>query len=78
VQQGSPDKIRYIKAAVKSGSVEITVQDTGAGIPADLDRRNAKSPGLRLAIAPGRQLSGTIEPDWFAITKFTIVMKDRE
>ncbi|WAC05099.1 MAG: hypothetical protein OS112_00290 [Methanoregula sp.] len=43
-----------------------------------MDRRNAKSPGLRLAIAPGRQLSGTIEPDWFAITKFTIVMKDRE
>jgi two-component sensor histidine kinase len=58
--------------------VTILFKDTGTGIPADFDWRNAKSLGLRLVISLVEQLSGTIEVDRTAGTAFTIVVTEKE
>ncbi|MCX6683998.1 MAG: PAS domain S-box protein [Methanoregula sp.] len=53
-------------------SLVMTVHDTGPGIPADFDWRNAKSLGLRLVISLVEQISGTIELDRSGGTTFKI------
>ena len=73
----------------KKGEISLTIQrenamltilfaDTGVGIPADLDWRNAESLGLRLVILLVDQLDGTIELDRSAGTAFTIVVAEKE
>jgi two-component sensor histidine kinase len=52
--------------------------DNGAGIPADFDWCNPKSPGLRLIISFVDQVQGTIELDRTAGTAFTIVVEEKE
>ena len=51
--------------------------DNGAGIPADFDWCNPKSPGLRLGVGLVEQISGTIDLDRTAGTTFTIVVKEK-
>ncbi|WAC05823.1 MAG: PAS domain S-box protein [Methanoregula sp.] len=55
----------------------LTVHDTGPGIPADFDWRNAKSLGLRLVISLVEQLQGTIELDRSGGTTFKIIIPKR-
>jgi PAS domain S-box-containing protein len=62
----------------KNAMLTILFKDTGVGIPADLDWRNADSLGLRLVILLVDQLDGTIELDRSAGTVFTIVVKEKE
>ncbi len=62
----------------ESGVLTIMYRDTGIGIPADLDWRNAKSLGLRLVISLTEQLQGTIELDRSTGTAFTIVVREKE
>jgi two-component sensor histidine kinase len=59
-------------------TLTILFKDNGVGIPEDFDWRNAKSLGLRLVISLVEQLSGTIELDRTAGTRFTIVVKEKE
>jgi two-component sensor histidine kinase len=49
-----------------------------AGIPQDLDWRNAKSLGLRLAVSLVEQLQGTIGLDRKSGTAFNIVVKEKQ
>jgi PAS domain S-box-containing protein len=58
--------------------VTILFKDTGTGIPADFDWRNAKSLGLRLVVSLVEQLFGTIELDRAAGTAYTIVVNEKE
>jgi PAS domain S-box-containing protein len=55
-------------------AIVMTVHDTGPGIPADFDWRNAQSLGLRLVISLVDQLNGTIELDRSDGTTFKIII----
>jgi two-component sensor histidine kinase len=57
--------------------VTIVYKDNGVGIPSDFDWHNAKSLGPRLVISLVEQLSGTIELDRMAGTRFTIVVQEK-
>jgi two-component sensor histidine kinase len=57
--------------------VTILFKDTGTGIPADFDWRNAKSLGLRLVVSLVEQLFGTIELDRAEGTAYTIVVNEK-
>jgi two-component sensor histidine kinase len=61
------------------GFIAVTVRDDGAGLPADLDWRNAKSLGLKIVQILARQLGGTIELRREGGTKFqfTFPFEDR-
>ncbi len=58
----------------EESSLLIAVHDTGPGIPADFDWRNAKSLGLRLVISLVEQLQGTIELGRAGGTTFRITI----
>jgi len=73
----------------RKGEITITIQrqddmltimykDNGAGIPQDIDWRNAESLGLRLVILLVDQLDGTIDLDRSAGTKFTIIVMEKD
>jgi PAS domain S-box-containing protein len=54
----------------ETGFIAVTVRDDGAGLPVDLDWRNAKSLGLKIVQILTRQLGGTIELRRDGGTKF--------
>ncbi|MFA5221771.1 MAG: sensor histidine kinase [Methanoregula sp.] len=83
------NSLKYAFPAGRTGEVSLAIdrqdhtltilyKDTGIGIPADFDWRNAKSMGLRLIITLADQLDGTIELDRSAGTAFTVVVKEKE
>ncbi len=53
-------------------------QDTGIGIPADLDWKNSPSLGLRLVTTLVDQMNGTVELDRSNGTLFTMVLHEKE
>jgi two-component sensor histidine kinase/PAS domain-containing protein len=59
-------------------TVNVLFHDTGIGIPADLDWRNAPSLGLRLVITLVDQMNGTVELDRSDGTLFTLVLHEKE
>jgi PAS domain S-box-containing protein len=59
-------------------TITILFQDTGIGIPADLDWRNTQSLGLRLVNTLVDQLSGTVELDRSSGTRFVMIVHERE
>ena len=69
-----------ISIAIQRQNALLTIlfADTGIGIPANLDWRNAESLGLRLVILLVEQLDGTIELDRSSGTAFTIVVKEKK
>jgi two-component sensor histidine kinase/sensor domain CHASE-containing protein len=54
----------------------LTVNDTGVGLPSDLDFRNTESLGLQLVNNLAEQIEGTIELDKRRGTAFTIKFKE--
>jgi len=67
-----------ISVGKQNHALSILFKDNGVGIPEVPDWRNAKPLGLRLVISLVEQLSGTIELDRSAGTKFTIVVQEKE
>jgi len=62
-----------IKLCQMQASFELTIQDNGVGLPADIDWQNAQSLGLSLVYALAtEQLEGSLVVDHSQGTKFTI------
>jgi len=62
-----------IKLCQTQASFELTIQDNGIGLPADLDWQNAQSLGLSLVYALAtEQLEGSLAVDYNQGTAFTI------
>ena len=83
------NSLKYAFPEGRTGEVSISVKkeghtlnvlfhDTGIGIPADLDWRDAPSLGLRLVNTLVDQMDGTVELDRSAGTLFTIVLHEKE
>ena len=83
------NSLKYAFPEGRTGEVSISVKrqdhilnvlfhDTGIGIPADLDWRNAPSLGLRLVITLVDQMDGTVELDRSEGTRFTMVLHEKE
>jgi two-component sensor histidine kinase/PAS domain-containing protein len=83
------NSLKYGFPEGRTGEVSISVKrqdnilnvlfhDTGIGIPADLDWRNAPSLGLRLVITLVDQMDGTVELDRSEGTRFTMVLHEKE
>jgi PAS domain S-box-containing protein len=68
----------FVSVKKEGHALTILFRDTGIGIPADMDWREAKSLGLRLVCSLVEQLDGTIELDRSSGTLFTIVVKEKE
>ncbi len=68
-----------IAVSIRKENHTLTVQcsDNGVGMPAHLDWRNTQSLGLRLVNSLVEQLSGTIELDRSAGTRFSLVLHDK-
>jgi two-component sensor histidine kinase len=60
----------------RKGTLSLTVNDDGIGLPADFDWRHTESLGFQLVISLVEQLDGTIELDRSAGTRFTILVKE--
>jgi two-component sensor histidine kinase len=58
---GSAGEIKITLRAGDDGNCVLRVDDTGAGIPVDLDMTNNKSLGLRLVRSLTKQIRGTFE-----------------
>ncbi|OPX74131.1 MAG: nitrate/nitrite sensor protein NarX [Methanoregulaceae archaeon PtaB.Bin152] len=67
-----------ILARREDKTITLVVEDTGVGIPADLDWKNTQSLGLKLVISLVNQLDGTIDLDRSRGTAFTMVLKVKE
>jgi len=83
------NSLKYAFPEGRTGEVSISVKkeghtlnvlfhDTGIGIPADLDWRDAPSLGLRLVNTLVDQMNGTIELDRSDGTTFTMVLHEKE
>jgi len=81
------NSLKYAFPGGRKGEVNITLQpikekfvltisDTGAGFPADLDFRNTETLGLKLVISLVNQLDGTIELDRGIGTIFKITFSE--
>lgn len=68
----------FILARREDKTINLVVEDTGIGIPADLEWRNTQSLGLKLVISLVNQLDGTIDLDRTRGTAFTMVLKVKE
>jgi len=75
--EGRRGEVR-VSVSHKDHSLVIIYQDTGIGIPADLDWQNTASLGLRLVTSLVDQMNGTIELDRSAGTRFTIVVTEKK
>ena len=74
--EGRTGEVR-VSVSHKDNSLVIIYQDTGIGIPADLDWQNTASLGLRLVTSLVDQMNGTIELDRENGTKFVMVMHEK-
>ncbi|MDO9549916.1 MAG: PAS domain S-box protein [Methanoregula sp.] len=68
----------FISVKKEGHALFIQYQDTGIGIPADMDWKNAPSLGLRLVTTLVDQMDGTVELDRRNGTLFTIVLHEKE
>ncbi|MEI7856171.1 MAG: histidine kinase dimerization/phosphoacceptor domain -containing protein, partial [Methanomicrobiales archaeon] len=76
-----PDRNRgeiFIRVHKEDHTLNVLFRDTGIGIPADLDWRNAPSLGLRLVNTLVDQMNGTVELDQSKGTLFTLVLHEKE
>lgn len=76
-----PDEKRgeiFIRVQKVGHTLHVLFRDTGIGIPADLDWRNAPSLGLRLVTTLVDQMNGTVELDLSKGTLFTLVLHEKE
>ncbi len=62
-----------VRVAARNGRIELTVADTGVGLPEDLDVRRPPSLGLELVSALARQLQGELRISTRGGTCFTLV-----
>jgi PAS domain S-box-containing protein len=75
---GTPGEIT-IEGRREADTIELSVRDTGIGMPKDFDWMSSKqSLGHRLVVSLVEQLNGTIELDQSAGTTFNIVVKEKE
>lgn len=64
-------------AKLSDGKLKLIVSDDGIGLPDSFDIENAESLGLQLVTTLVTQISGQLEIDNSAGTKFTIVFKEQ-
>ncbi len=60
------------------GKHQLTVTDTGAGLPEDFDFAKAKSLGLRLVRRLAKQLYGSVDYQWEGGSRFTVQFSDTQ
>ncbi|GAB5525212.1 MAG: hypothetical protein Roseis2KO_30840 [Roseivirga sp.] len=60
------------------GKHQLTVADSGAGLPEDFDFKKAKSLGLRLVRRLAKQLYGSVDYQWNEGAQFTIHFSDAD
>lgn len=60
----------------EGGTISLTVEDNGVGIPGSVDWRNTESLGLRLVTGLTDQLRGTVSLDRASGTKFTLIIRE--
>ncbi len=74
--RGHSGEINIKFARLRSGSLSLSCQDNGAGIPESIDWENSTSLGFRIVQILTGQLNGTLKLDRSQGTKFELIFPD--
>ena len=75
-QDTQEGKLSISVESLGDGKYQLTVTDSGAGLPEDFDFKKAKSLGLRLVRRLAKQLYGEVNYQWDNGSQFTIQFSD--
>ncbi len=74
--EGTPDRLRVSVASRPERGLCLTVEDSGAGLPADYNIETAQSLGMQLVTTLTQQLKGHLEVQTRPRTRFTLTCKE--